>query len=195
MFPQIPAKLPPAITKSHDVAEFIMSRDRHEHDPAEPVTLAWRWALTGQGPPPITLMHWNTGPTTARQPDEGTNTNHFVVTDRYADVVSYTNTIEELGGSGIVVLGREFLLNKSQRNSAVMYAKPAFIAAPTTPGLGRLGQSFAIVDTSPLDPTIKISPKMGAASGREFLGHGQILTAAKPVRRGGDSAGVIHPSP
>jgi hypothetical protein len=26
MFPQIPAKLPPAITKDHDVAEFIMSK-------------------------------------------------------------------------------------------------------------------------------------------------------------------------
>ena len=50
-------------------------------------------------------------PTTARQPDEGTNTNHFVVSDRFGDVVSYTNTIEELGGSGIVVPGRGFLLN------------------------------------------------------------------------------------
>jgi gamma-glutamyltranspeptidase / glutathione hydrolase len=40
-----------------------------------------------------------------------TNTNHFVVTDRFGDVVSYTNTIEELGGSAIVVPGRGFLLN------------------------------------------------------------------------------------
>ena len=47
----------------------------------------------------------------ARQPDEGTNTNHFVVSDQWGDVVSYTNTIEELGGSGIVVPGRGFLLN------------------------------------------------------------------------------------
>jgi hypothetical protein len=62
MFPQIPAKLPPAITKSHDVADFIMSRDMQEHDPAGPVALAWRWALTGQGPTPITLMDWDTGP-------------------------------------------------------------------------------------------------------------------------------------
>lgn len=52
-----------------------------------------------------------TQPTGARQPDEGTNTNHFVVTDRWGNVVSYTNTIEELGGSGIVVPGRGFLLN------------------------------------------------------------------------------------
>jgi gamma-glutamyltranspeptidase/glutathione hydrolase len=211
-------------------------------------------------------------PTTARQPDEGTNTNHFVVTDRFGDVVSYTNTIEELGGSGIVVPGRGFLLNNeltdfdftplqqgvpdpnlpaggkrprssmsptivlksgkpwlaigspggasiittvlqillnridfgmtlpqaiaapraSQRNSAVTQAEPAFIAAPTTPGLEQLGQSFAIADTSPLDPSIKISPDIGAATGLEFLGHGQVLAAAEPVRRGGGSAGVIH---
>ena len=31
--------------------------------------------------------------------------------DRYGDVASYTNTIEELGGSGIVVPRRGFLLD------------------------------------------------------------------------------------
>ena len=40
-----------------------------------------------------------------------TDTNHFVVADRYGDVVSYTITIEQLGGSGMVVPGRGFLLN------------------------------------------------------------------------------------
>jgi gamma-glutamyltranspeptidase/glutathione hydrolase len=213
-------------------------------------------------------------PTTARQPDEGTNTNHFVVTDRAGDVVSYTNTIEELGGSAIVVPGRGFLLNNeltdfdftalqagvpdpnlpaagkrprssmsptivlkagrpwlavgspggasiittvlqilldridfgmtlpqaiaapraSQRNSAVTQAEPGFIAAPTTAGLERLGQSFAIVDTSPLDPSIQISPDIGAATGLQFLSRGRVLAAAEPLRRGGGSAGVIHPS-
>ncbi len=213
-------------------------------------------------------------PSTARQPAEGTNTNHFVVTDRFGDVVSYTNTIEELGGSGIVVPGRGFLLNNeltdfdfaplqqnvpdpnlpaagkrprssmsptivlksgqpwlavgspggasiittvlqillnridfgmtlpqaiaapraSQRNSAVTQAEPAFIAASTTPGLQQLGQSFAISDTSPLDPTITISPDIGAASGLEFLGRGQVLVAAEPIRRGGGSAAVLHPA-
>jgi hypothetical protein len=64
----------------------------------------------------------------------------------------------------------------------------------TKPGLEQLGQSFAIVDTSPLDPTIKISPDIGAATGLEFLGDGQILAAAEPVRRGGGSAGVVHPA-
>jgi hypothetical protein len=64
MFPQIPAKLPPAITKGHDVAEFVMFRDMTEHDPHGPVALAWRWALTGEGPTPITLTDWDKGPPT-----------------------------------------------------------------------------------------------------------------------------------
>ena len=49
--------------------------------------------------------------TAEAQPQEGTNTNHFVIADRFGDVVSYTNTIEQLGGSGIVVPHRGFLLN------------------------------------------------------------------------------------
>jgi gamma-glutamyltranspeptidase/glutathione hydrolase len=43
--------------------------------------------------------------------NEGAHTNHFVVSDRWGNVVSYTNTIEQLGGAGIVVPGRGFLLN------------------------------------------------------------------------------------
>ncbi|MBB4685903.1 gamma-glutamyltransferase [Amycolatopsis jiangsuensis] len=39
------------------------------------------------------------------------HTNHFVVSDRHGNVVSYTNTIEQLAGSGITVPGRGFLLN------------------------------------------------------------------------------------
>jgi gamma-glutamyltranspeptidase/glutathione hydrolase len=215
-----------------------------------------------------------TQPTTAREPDEGTNTNHFVVSDRWGDVVSYTNTIEELGGSAIVVPHRGFLLNNeltdfdftplqagvpdpnlpaagkrprssmsptivlqhgrpwlaigspggasiittvlqilvnridfgmslpdaiaapraSQRNSATSQAEPAFIAAATTPGLQALGQAFAINNHSPLDPTIIIPPDIGAATGLQFLGHGTVLAAGEPVRRGGSAAGVVFPS-
>jgi gamma-glutamyltranspeptidase/glutathione hydrolase len=212
-------------------------------------------------------------PTSVQQAQDETNTNHLVVADRWGDVVSYTNTIEELGGSGVVVPGRGFLLNNeltdfdfaplqagipdpnlpaagkrprssmsptivlrgdrpflavgaaggatiittvlqiltdridlgmslpaaiaapraSQRNSAKAQAEPAFIAEPTTPGLEALGQSFAISDTSPLDPTIKIAPTIGVASGLELLGHGKVLAAAEPFRRGGGAAGVLRP--
>jgi gamma-glutamyltranspeptidase/glutathione hydrolase len=207
-------------------------------------------------------------------PDRDHHTNHFVVADGAGNVVSCTNTIEELGGSGIVVPGRGFLLNNeltdfnfaptqgsapdpnlpaggkrprssmsptivlrdgrpflalgspggatiittvlqilvnridlgmnlpdaiaspraSQRNTSTTQAEPAFIAAPATRGLVALGHRFAISDTSPLDPTIKISPDIGVASALEFRPNGTILAAGEPTRRGGSAAAVIHPS-
>ena len=39
------------------------------------------------------------------------STTHLTVSDRFGNVVSYTFTIEQIGGSGIVVPGRGFLLN------------------------------------------------------------------------------------
>jgi gamma-glutamyltranspeptidase/glutathione hydrolase len=42
---------------------------------------------------------------------EGTSTNHLVTADKWGNVVSYTNTIEQIAGSGITVPGRGFLLN------------------------------------------------------------------------------------
>ncbi|MBE9139550.1 gamma-glutamyltransferase [Nodosilinea sp. LEGE 07088] len=42
---------------------------------------------------------------------EGTSTTHLVTCDRSGNVVSYTFTIESIGGSGIVVPGYGFLLN------------------------------------------------------------------------------------
>ncbi|MFD2420532.1 gamma-glutamyltransferase [Amycolatopsis pigmentata] len=201
------------------------------------------------------------------------HTNHFVVSDAYGNVASYTNTIEQLGGSGIVVPGRGFLLNNeltdfnfaptqgsapdpnlpapgkrprssmsptivlshgkpflalgspggstivttvlqillnrldfgmnledaiaapraSQRNTATTTAEPAFLDQPTTTGLRALGQSFTVNDTSALDPTIKIPPTIGVASGLEFLGHGKVLAAGEPTRRGGSAAAVVRP--
>jgi gamma-glutamyltranspeptidase/glutathione hydrolase len=211
-------------------------------------------------------------PAATRAPNDGASTNHFVVADRYGNVVSYTNTIEELGGNAVVVPGRGFLLNNeltdfsfaplqpgvpdpnlpaagkrprssmsptivlhhgrpflavgaaggatiittvlqilteridlgmslpaaiaapraSQRNSATTTAEPAFIALPTTAGLDQLGQSFAVSDTSPLNPAITIAPTIGVATGLELLGHGRMLAAGEPVRRGGGAAGVVR---
>jgi gamma-glutamyltranspeptidase/glutathione hydrolase len=45
------------------------------------------------------------------QPAEGRNTTNLVTSDRWGNVVAYTLTIEQTGGSGIVVPGRGFLLN------------------------------------------------------------------------------------
>ncbi|MGH3720905.1 MAG: gamma-glutamyltransferase family protein [Pseudonocardiaceae bacterium] len=203
-------------------------------------------------------------------PDRENHTNHFVVADGTGDVVSYTNTLEAIGGSGIVVPGRGFLLNNeltdftfapapgsapdpnlpaagkrprssmsptivlkddrpflavgspggatiittvlqillnridfgmslpdaiaapraSQRNTEATQAEPTF----TAPGLHALGHTFAVSDTSPLDPTIKINPEIGVASGLEFLADGTVLAAGEPARRGGSAAGVVFPT-
>jgi gamma-glutamyltranspeptidase/glutathione hydrolase len=207
-------------------------------------------------------------------PDRENHTNHFVVADGAGNVVSYTNTLEEWGGSGIVVPGRGFLLNNeltdfnfaptqgsapdpnlpaagkrprssmsptivlkdgrpflavgspggttiittvlqillnridlgmslpdaiaapraSQRNAEVTQVEPAFLAGSATGDLQALGHKFAISDTSPLDPTIKISPEIGVASGLEFLPGGTVLAAGEPLRRGGSAAGVVFPT-
>jgi gamma-glutamyltranspeptidase / glutathione hydrolase len=206
--------------------------------------------------------------------NQGAHTNHFVVTDKWGNVVSYTNTIEQLGGSGIVVPGRGFMLNNeltdfnfaptqgdapdpnlaapgkrprssmsptivlkdgrpflavgspggatiittviqilmnrldlgmslpdaiaapraSQRNAATSQAEPAFLELPEVAGLQALGQTFAVNNTSPLDPNIKTDGNIGVASGLEFVGHGKVIAAGEPKRRGGSAAGVVHPS-
>ncbi|TWG08308.1 gamma-glutamyltransferase [Saccharopolyspora dendranthemae] len=60
-----------------------------------------------------------------REPYEGPNTTHLTVADASGDVVSYTLTIEQTGGSGIVVPGRGFLLNNELTD---------FNFTPVTPG-------------------------------------------------------------
>jgi gamma-glutamyltranspeptidase/glutathione hydrolase len=57
-------------------------------------------------------------------PREGTSTNHITVADRWGNVVSYTNTIEQIAGSGMTVPGRGFLLNNEMTD---------FDFAPPTP--------------------------------------------------------------
>lgn len=56
----------------------------------------------------------DTSPSRARAAataDSEAHTNHLVVADRHGNVVSYTNTIEQIAGSGITVANRGFLLN------------------------------------------------------------------------------------
>jgi gamma-glutamyltranspeptidase/glutathione hydrolase len=48
---------------------------------------------------------------TERPDSEGMSTTHLVAADKWGNVVSYTLTIEQTGGSGITVPGRGFLLN------------------------------------------------------------------------------------
>ncbi|MCW2491133.1 MAG: ggt [Frankiales bacterium] len=99
-------------------------------DPAFAATrrcLVGNKALTSPVAPGIPFAPYGTCPTsqTAVNPvHEGTQTNHLVVADKWGNVVSYTNTIEQVAGSGITVPGRGFLLNNEMTD---------FDFAPATP--------------------------------------------------------------
>ena len=67
-----------------------------------PVAPGDPWAFNGDGP----SRSYAAG---GRSLDQ--HTNHLVVADRWGNVVSYTNTIEQIAGSGILLAGRGFLLN------------------------------------------------------------------------------------
>ena len=58
----------------------------------------------------------------AVEPDtEGPETTHLSVVDRWGNAVSYTLTIEQTGGSGILVPGRGFLLNNELTDFSAVY--------------------------------------------------------------------------
>jgi gamma-glutamyltranspeptidase/glutathione hydrolase len=61
------------------------------------------------------------GVTTQAPDTENTQTTNLTVADRWGDVVEYTLTIEQTGGSGIVVPGRGFLLNNELTDFSAEY--------------------------------------------------------------------------
>ncbi|MDQ1722009.1 MAG: gamma-glutamyltranspeptidase / glutathione hydrolase, partial [Pseudonocardiales bacterium] len=99
-------------------------------DPAFAATrrcLVGEHALTSPVAPGTPFPPYGACPTSAAVTNsghEGTQTNHLVVADKWGNVVSYTNTIEQLAGSGITVPGRGFLLNNEMTD---------FDFAPATP--------------------------------------------------------------
>ncbi|GAA1528334.1 gamma-glutamyltransferase [Nocardioides humi] len=52
---------------------------------------------------------------------EGLSTTHLTTADRWGNVVAYTLTIEQTGGSGMVVPGRGFLLNNELTDFSAVY--------------------------------------------------------------------------
>jgi gamma-glutamyltranspeptidase / glutathione hydrolase len=72
--------------------------------------------------------------------NEGTNTNHLVTADRWGNVVSYTNTIEQLAGSGMTVPGRGFLLNNEMTDFDFAPATPTTYD-PNLPAAGKRPRS------------------------------------------------------
>ena len=59
----------------------------------------------------------------AKPDTEGVSTTHLSVVDRWGNAVSYTLTIEQTGGSGIVVPHRGFLLNNELTDFTAVYDK------------------------------------------------------------------------
>jgi len=71
---------------------------------------------------------------------EGTQTNHLVVADKWGNVVSYTNTIEQIAGSGMTVPGRGFLLNNEMTDFDFAAAAPGTYD-PNLPASGKRPRS------------------------------------------------------
>jgi gamma-glutamyltranspeptidase/glutathione hydrolase len=97
-------------------------------------------------------------PTSAGQPHDGASTNHLVVADKWGDVASYTNTIEQLGGSGMVVPGRGFLLNNELTDFDFTPLQPG-VPDPNLPASGKR-------------PRSSMSPTIVLRSGRPFAAVG-----------------------
>ncbi|NHI00657.1 gamma-glutamyltransferase [Oceanimonas sp. MB9] len=79
-------------------------------------------------------------PAAAGLMQESAHTTHLAVSDRHGNVVAYTFTIEDWGGSGIVVPGRGFLLNNEltdfdfsapHPNVAEAFKRPRSSMSPT----------------------------------------------------------------
>ncbi|WP_242614661.1 gamma-glutamyltransferase [Actinomadura roseirufa] len=65
---------------------------------------------------------------------EGPQTTHLVVADKWGNVVAYTVSIEQFGGSGITVPGRGFLLNNELTDFTLQPPAPGAPADPNLAG-------------------------------------------------------------
>ncbi|MDX3096537.1 gamma-glutamyltransferase [Streptomyces sp. ME01-24h] len=71
---------------------------------------------------------------------EGDSTTHLTVADKWGNVVAYTLTIEQTGGSAITVPGRGFLLNNELTDFSFVPASPS-VHDPNLPGPGKRPRS------------------------------------------------------
>ena len=78
--------------------------------------------------------------TGSQEPYEGPSTTHLVACDRWGNVVSYTLTIEQTGGSAITVPGRGFLLN-NELTDFDFTPLQAGVPDPNLPGPGKRPRS------------------------------------------------------
>ncbi|MDT7796867.1 MAG: gamma-glutamyltranspeptidase / glutathione hydrolase [Actinomycetota bacterium] len=115
------------------------------------------------------------GPTGAPTPYEGENTTHLTVADKWGNVVAYTLTIEQEGGSGIVVPGRGFLLNNELTDFSFTPVTPG-VPDPNLPGPGKR-------------PRSSMAPTIVLKDGRPFFATGSpggasIITTVLQVLTG-----------
>jgi gamma-glutamyltranspeptidase/glutathione hydrolase len=115
------------------------------------------------------------GTTSAPTPYEGENTTHLTVADRWGNVVAYTLTIEQEGGSGIVVPGRGFILNNELTDFSFTPVTPG-VPDPNLPGPGKR-------------PRSSMAPTIVLKDGRPFIATGSpggasIITTALQVLLG-----------
>ncbi|WP_410793608.1 gamma-glutamyltransferase [Kribbella sp. C-35] len=96
------------------------------------------------------------GSAVEQRPDsEGRSTTHMVAADKWGNVVSYTLTIEQTGGSGITVPGRGFLLNNELTDFSA-------VPNPTDPNRVEAGKR----------PRSSMSPTIVLRGGKPFLALG-----------------------
>jgi gamma-glutamyltranspeptidase/glutathione hydrolase len=107
----------------------------------------------------VTSYDGKCGGSTARPSDkpdtENVNTTNMTVADRWGNIVEYTLTIEQTGGSGMVVPGRGFLLNNELTDFTAVYDK-------TDPNRIQAGKR----------PRSSISPTIVLRNGRPVLALG-----------------------
>jgi gamma-glutamyltranspeptidase/glutathione hydrolase len=108
-----------------------------------------------------------TGGTTAPTTYEGENTTHLTVADKWGNVVAYTLTIEQTGGSGITVPGRGFILNNELTDFSFAPANPA-VHDPNLPGPGKRPRS-SISPTIVLDRHDKPVVALGTPGGATII--------------------------
>ncbi|MEE1762726.1 MULTISPECIES: gamma-glutamyltransferase [unclassified Streptomyces] len=108
-----------------------------------------------------------TGGTAAPTTYEGDSTTHLTVADKWGNVVSYTLTIEQTGGSGITVPGRGFLLNNELTDFSFTPANPA-VHDPNLPGPGKRPRS-SMSPTIVLDQHGKPVVALGSPGGATII--------------------------
>ncbi|MFR0356243.1 gamma-glutamyltransferase [Streptomyces sediminimaris] len=107
------------------------------------------------------------GGTAAPTTYEGDDTTHLTVADKWGNVVSYTLTIEQTGGSAMTVPGRGFLLNNELTDFSFTPANPA-VHDPNLPGPGKRPRS-SISPTIVLDRHNRPVVALGSPGGSTII--------------------------